>query len=268
MVSGSWGVLGGLLAGVSGAVLIAALVLGRGGQVMATPMELAALDDGGVFMIQMEVYERHGSKAELIEKNIADGSLSLFPERYVMEMWTLLGSGGEQLGQMEVAWVEGDELLQRGRFVDGEFVTERPALGFSELQERSGFIGHSLSTLPSDMRAEFRAEFDGMLTRPGYELVESATADTIVIARPLSTNADELAMALGPRGYWPPYYGDLDVTDIVIERTYTTDYWPIRKERWAVLSDGSRVLVESRRFTIEARPTWEWRWFEARVWGD
>lgn len=36
-------------------------------------------------------------------------------------------------------------------------------------------------------------------------MVESTTADTIMIARLLSTNVDELAMALGPRGYHPPY---------------------------------------------------------------
>jgi hypothetical protein len=260
--------LGAAVIGIGGAAVIAVLVLGRGGQAGATPMDLSALDDGGVMVMRMEVYERHGAKAELIAQNIADGNLSLFPERYVMEVWTLLGSGGEQLGQMEVAWIEGDEVLHRTRFIDGEFVIERPALGFSERQERPGFIGNSLSTLPSEMCAELRADFDRMLAGAGYKQLEPTTEDTIVIARPLSANADELAMALGPRGYWPPYYGDMDVTDIMIERTYTADYWPIRKDRWAVLSDGSRVLVESRRFTIEARPTWEWRWFEARVWGD
>ena len=258
--------LGAAGIGIGGAALIAALVLGRGDAKPA--IEFAALDEGGVLVWRVETYERHGSKADVIAQDIADGGLALFPERYVMEVWTLLGAGGERLGLMEVASLENGELFQRARFVEDQFVTERPGRGLSEQYERADFIGSSIGTLPSEMRADFRSEFDGMLTRPGYELVESATADTIVIARPLSTNADELAMALGPRGYWPPYYGDLDVIDVVIERTYTADYWPIRKERWAVLSDGSRVLVESRWFTIEARPAWEWRWFEARVWGD
>ena len=258
--------LGALGAGIGGAALIAVLVLGRGD--VAPPMEFAALDGGGVMVWRVETYERHGSKAGVVAKNIADGNLSLFPERYVMEVWTLLGPGGEQLDLMEVAWLESGEVLQRARFVDGEFVTERPGLGFSEQYGRAGFAGSSVNTLPSELLAAVRADFDQMLAGGRYELVESTSADTIVIARPLSANADELAMALGPRGYRPPYYGDLDVTDVVIERTYPADYWPISKERWAVLSDGSRVLVESRRLTIEARPAWQWRWFEASVWGD
>ena len=69
-------------------------------------------------------------------------------------------------------------------------------------------------------------------------------------------------------GIRAPYYGDLPVRMIVVELTMTEDFWPISEERWAVLDDATRVLVESRRTTIEARPRWEWRWFEARVWGD
>ena len=260
--------LGALSAGIGGAALIAVLVLGRGERPVVAPVDLAVLDNGGVQVMRIEFYERHGSKAELIAKKMGEGDLSLFPERYVLEVWTLLGPGGEQLDLMEMAWIKGDELLQRARFVDGEFVTERPGPGFSEQYGRAGFIGSSVNTLPSELLAAVRADFDGMLAGGGYELVESTTADTIVIARPLSTNADELAMALGPRGYRPPYYGDLDVTDIVIERTYTADYWPIRKERWAVLSDGSRVLVESGGLTFEARGAEEWAGFAARVWGD
>jgi len=256
-----------LSASIGGVVLIAVLMLGRGDA--DPPMDFAALDDGGGVMVwRVETYERHGSKAEVTTQNIMDGNLSLFPERCVMEVWTLLGPGGERIYLMEVAWLESGEVVQRARFVNGEFVTERPALGFSEQQKRPGFVGSSVSTLPSELLTAVRTDFEGMLAGGGYELVEPTTAGTIVIAPPLSTNADELAMALGPRGYRPPYYGDLDVTDIVIERTYTADYWPIRKERWAVLSDASRVLVDSRRITIEARPAWEWRWFEARVWGD
>ena len=258
--------LGALSAGIGGAALIAVLVLGRGD--VAPPMEFAALDGGGVMVWRVETYERHGSKAGVVAKNIADGNLSLFPERYVMEVWTLLGPGGERLDLMEVAWLRSGELVQRARFVDGEFVIERPALGFSQQQERTGFVGSSVNTLPSELLAAVRADFEGMLAGGGYELVESTSANTIVIARPLSTNADELAMALGPRGYRPPYYGDLDVTDIVIERTYTADHWPISKERWAVLSDGSRVLVESGSLTFEARGAEEWDRFVERVWGD
>jgi hypothetical protein len=34
-------------------------------------------------------------------------------------------------------WIKGGAVLQHARFVDGEFVTERTALGFSEQQERT-----------------------------------------------------------------------------------------------------------------------------------
>jgi hypothetical protein len=78
--------LGALSAGIGDATLIAVLVLGCGVQPVVKPMDLASLGDRGVQVMRVETSERHGSKAELIAKNMREGNLSLFPKRYVLEV--------------------------------------------------------------------------------------------------------------------------------------------------------------------------------------
>ena len=258
--------LGAMTASIGGAALIAVLVLGRGDSA-AQWGDIAALEGGGVLVARTEVYQRHGAKAEVIAAAMAGGDVAAYPERRSDEQWTLLAPGGEILDTVVVAWANDGELLQRERLLDHEMLTERPALGFSDRRVIRGPVSGRSEMHPSELGSLLRANFEQRLTEDGWERVEPTEAGTLVIAHARSIEASE-QVALGGTGYRVPYYGDLRVSEIVQVLTVTKDYWPISEESWAVLSDGSRVLVESRRMTFEARAASEWDGFVALVWGD
>ena len=255
--------LAGLLAGASGAVLIAALVLGRGGQAEGRWAELASLDDGGVLVMRTEVYQRHGEKADVIAAVFAGGDIGVYPERRVDETWMLLGRDGEVLDMSTVTWINNGELLQRVRIEDRTIITERPALSVSERRQIGGSV-IGFQQLPSDFRQQIKDDIEGLLADASWQVAEVRTPGMIVLTRPRTISAG----ALGGASYSVPYYGDLQVREALARLTFAEGYWPIDEELWVVLLDGSRVLVESRRTTIEARGAEEWDGFVARVWGD
>ena len=258
--------LGGLLAGVGGAVLIAVLVLGRG-DAADVALEFAALDGGGVLMSRVEVYQRHGAKAEEIAGLLARGDRYLFPERYITEAWMLLGPQGEMVAIATVTWTEDGELLERTSLIGTESVSERPGMDLlAESTLPGGGLGR-MQVLPSELLAVSRVEVEDRLAGGEWELIAPARSGTLVLVRARPVQWRELE-AQERRGFVPPYYADLEVIQIVEERTYSNEYWPTHTRRWVVLDDGSRVLVESRRIAMEARGAEEWDGFVARVWGD
>ena len=257
---------GGLLAGVGGAALIAALVLGRG-DAAEVALEFAALDDGGVLVGRIEVYQRHGARAEQVAEFVARGELYLLPERYVTETRVLLGPQAFMLENVGATWTEDGELLERTSTVGREMVTERPGLGVVQESTLPGGGLGRMQVLPSELLAESRADVEERLDSGKWELVAPSRSGTLVVrsSRPIARGELEAQAVWVQRGF---YYADLPVVEIVTEETYTDDYWPISGLRWAVIEDGSRVLVESFRYTIEARGAEEWDGFVARVWGD
>jgi hypothetical protein len=264
-VAGGRELLGGLLAGVGGAVLIAALVLGRGDAKPA--MELAALDDGGVLVARVETYQRHGAKAEMIAGLVAAGDLYLRPEQYVAESWALLGPQAEMLEILTAIWTEDGELLERTSVVGRERVTERPGLGVVRRSTLPGGGLGRMQILPSGLLGESRADVEERLATGEWELVAPARTGTLVLRQTRSVQPGELeAQARG--GVFAPYYADLQVVRIVHEQTYSQESWLVTEVLWAELTDGTRVLVESRRMTIEARGSEEWAGIVARVWGE
>ena len=257
--------LGAAVIGISGAALIAVLVLGRGDA--APRMDLAAVDDGGVLMARVEVYQRHGARAEQIAEFVAGGDLYLLPERYVTETWVLLGPQALMLENVGATWTEDGELLERTSTVGRAMIIERPGLGVvQESTLPDGGLGR-MQVLPSGLLAESRAGVEERLASGNWELVAPSRVGTLVVrsSRPIvpgELKAQEVTVRSGF------YFADLPVVEFVTEETYTDDYMWIGGRRWAVLDNGSRVLVESRRVTIEARGAEEWDGFMARVWGD
>jgi hypothetical protein len=267
-VVGGRELLGGLLAGVGGAAVIAALVLGRGDAAPRMDLAaLAALDDGGVLVARIEVYQRHGAKAEEIAGLLAEGDRYLFPERYVTEDWLLLGPEAYMLESTRATWTSDGQLLERQRMVGREMVIERPGRGVVHESTLPGSGLGQMQVPPSVLLAESRADVEQRLASGNWELVAPSRVGTLVIvsSRPIvpgELRAQEVAMRSGF------YFADLPATRFVTEETYTAEYWPTGSRRWAVLDNGSRILVESRTFTIEARAAAEWDGFVARVWGE
>jgi len=260
-VSGVRVLLGSLLASVGGAVLIAVLVLGRGD---AAPwMDLAALDDGGIFIMRTEVYQRHGAKADVIAAVFASGDIGVYPERRVDEMWMLIGQDGELRDMTSVTWIKNGELLQRVRIEDSTIITERPALGVSE-RRQSGRSAIGSQQISLTFSQQVQAQVEELLEDDSWQSTDAKTPGTIVLTQPRTVHTSPL----GGSGYSVPFYGDLQVREALATLTFAENYWPISEELWVVLDDGSRILVESRRFTFETRGAEEWTGFVARVWGD
>lgn len=247
------------LGGVLGAVLVAVLVLGR--PAPSEVLALADLDDGGVLAIRAEIYQRHGPKAEQITSRVEDGGIGLFPERRVDETWGLLASDGEIIEVVTVTWTTDGGVFQRVRLTSEAMVTERPAHGVREQEPPPGG-GPGTFGPPSELRADAEAEIEERL----------ASGEWAEVPAPLGSIRMEHRRTIDPGELGPglsvPFFGDLDAVEMVIVLTTNIEQFAGSEERFVVLEDGSRVLVESRHTTLEARTRADWDAFVARVWGE
>lgn len=250
--------------GLLGAILVAVLVLGR--PASSGELTLAGLDVGGVLVIRTEVYQRHGAKLDQLARLRADGDIGLHPESRTEETWVLLGPNGDVLEAVTASWTDDGTLYQRVRATAGGMVTERPALGVREVTPpRDGDPGR-LVVPPSELFDAGQAQFEEWIESGDWSEVTGPAGVRQVERRRRIDPSDLIAPVSA--GYSIPYYGDLRAVEMVTVQSLYLDRAGGREERFVVLADGSRVLVESRHPQLEPGTRAEWNTFVARVWGD
>jgi hypothetical protein len=260
------------VAGLTGALvalLIAVLVLGRSEP--AEGLTLADIDHGGVLVSRTEIYQRHGAKAEQLATLVSGGDIGLYPEQRVDETRALYDPDGAVEAFGSVSWTADGQLFQRVRVTDdGVLITERPEFGVRDARE----LGHSVvgegafasAPRPSELFEQARAEFEEAVASGGWTEVTAPAGFRKWESRQRINPGDLLAPASS--GYSVPYYGDLDAVEMVRQVTYVEGDGLSTDESFVILADGSRILVESRRSTLEALPASSWDTFVAEVWGS
>lgn len=251
------------VAGIGGAIVVAVLALG--GSETQARVAFAELDYGGVMMVRTEIYQRHGDKAESIATRFQEGQLGLFPERYVTESWALLAPRGAVLETATASWDERGELVERSRGTADGTLHERPWLGVTDQEPPPDGGAIQLGVLPSQLQNQSREEFQERVNTLGWE-VQTAEPGTLRIAAGFDVQPGTLVG--GNDAFVVPYFGDLAVVRVVRELIYESDYTPRGEERYAILEDGTRQLVESRATVLEVRSRSEWDAFVADVWAD
>lgn len=232
--------LGGLLAGVGGAALIAVLVLGRGESVGALTWE--TLDaESGVLWVHVESYERPPFKRVFNPR----------PERTIRATWTRVipGSGPEWIGAgytPDGALIGGQRRTASGGISgdtrDGE-VRDWPTPRGDSVAKGDGScdeINNQMEQLPS--------EPDGSFT-----CIEPYPRPTTGS----SSSADHPA--------WPI---DLDVASVRKEARFNGAGGLESVRFVASLEDGSEVLIGSERFHLSILPLRDWDYIEELVFGE
>ncbi len=231
--------LGSLLAGVGGALVIAAVVLGRGGQ--AEVVTWGTLQrEGGVLHMRVENYEREPFERVFNPR----------PEWRIVERWDRFGEGG---GWITAAHSADGTLLFRARKVHGELEMETEFVSETEPRDWPRVSGHSPG-------------------RPGLSCGEPAAENVVQIARP----REGTVMCIEPyprpatgsvsSAYEPAWPIDLDVVAVQKEVVGGERLQSIQFR--AILEDGSRVLIASQRYYYALLPLSEWEGIEELVWGD
>ena len=238
--------LGSLLAGVSGAVLIAVLVVGRGGQAEGLTWETLD-EEGGVLWMRIEQFER-----------VPFGGIGPAREGQVQETWTRFERGTAPTVMSVVHSLDGT-LHGRTRLTrdddSGEQVAESE-LGLEvEGREWPRPRGHGIG--------------QGDSSCPGFwpgsaRQVAGIRQGTTMCIEPYVRPTNDGR----PIGYYPMWPNDLDVASI-------------QKETWfdargglesilfrALLEDGSRVVIGAQRFHLSVLPLSEWEGIEELAWGD
>ncbi len=245
--------LGGLLAGVGGAVLIAALVLGRGEQ-RAPEYWSAFASGGGVIHAQVE---------EFVRADPDRGDLWGLPERRVRETWILMDVRRGVVEMMLATHSSEGQLLDRGRSDGGRVfsaaVPERPIRDWPE----PGSDGVSFTGEGSGSD-EFRRRTEEWAEEQGLQVVQSDVDGTVMLIGvfpPGQIDAGVNAITSG-------YAGDLDAIEIEAEWVLTEAYLVQSVEYRAALADGSRVVIESQQMSYSLLPRSEWKAVEELVFGE
>jgi len=244
MVSGRV-LLGAMVAGVSGAVLVAAVVLARGGQSELVTLEQFQ-DEGGVAYVRTEFFMRQSGTI---------GALG--PQ--VLEAWYRNEGGGVEviLANHTLDGV----LLGRGRGSQDDIESETVEDGLIVAWPRPTRYG---TTTPGDMSAEDLAEIVALMSEQGLEQVASLRDGTL---RFVGVYPPPAAGTTPTPGH-PAYPSDLDVVTVEQEWLFGPSLGQQRIRFQAILEDGSRVLIASRRHDYALLPLSEWDAIEELVWGS
>jgi hypothetical protein len=234
--------LAGAIVGVLGAVVLAVLVLGRGGQ--AELLTFATLDDRPhVVWLRAESYERAPS----------DGVFEPRPEQTIEESWQRFDGRSTPETIVAIHTLDG-VLLSRGRSVGGSAEPQTLETGDRRVwprpQGRSGF-----------------GNFDGAPSwscRYGLELVPSERHGVPMCVGPYARSATGSASSAA-RPAWPI---DLDVISVRLELRFHPDGGPLSAVYRALLGDGSHMVIASQRYHVKILPLSEWDAIEELVFGE
>jgi len=228
-----------LLAGVGGAVLIAALVLGQVEEPAAAKWERLD-EDGGVLWIHVESYERPPFQRVFNPR----------PERTISDTWSLVRPN-QQTEWIGAGYTPDGALLWGyrqpvsmgiGETRDGE-VRDWPTPRGVSLAKGDGScdeINNQMEQLPS--------EPDGSFT-----CIESYP---------------RLDTSLSSSAHSPDWPIDLDVVSVRKEARFNS-VGGLESVRFvASLEDGSEVLIGSERFHVSILPLRDWGYIEELVFGE
>jgi hypothetical protein len=238
VVNGSWGALGGLLAGVGGAVLIAAVVVGRGE--VPNEVRLERLhENGGVLWVHVENYERPSFERA-----------NPLPERTISDTWTLVvpGSGARWIGA--------------GHTIDGELIgssRSSPGLGVGGDSRRGAVIAWP------EPRGESVAMGDGSCDEVNVQMerLPSEADGSFVCVEPYPRPATGSGSSAGSPD-WPIA---LDVVSVRKEAHFGAEGGLESVRFVASLEDGSEVVIARQRFHMSILPLWDWGYIEELVFG-
>ena len=236
------------------------------GLVFGSEPTLADLDDGGVLVVRVEIYQRHGAKLDQLARLRADGDIGLHPESRVAETWMLLGPGGEILDAATAQRTDDGAIYERIRSTSDGTVIERPEGGVREEMPPRDADSRRFEVPFTELLAAAHTEFDERVESGDWSEVP-APEGLRQVERRRPIDAGSLVVPASAN-FSVPYYGDLSAVELVTVSTLVRDPIGGREERFVVLEDGSRVLVESRRTTLGARTRAEWEAFIAEVWGE
>ena len=234
-----WVLFSGVIVGVVAAALIAVLVAGRGGQ--AEVLTRHTLDDeGGVMWLRIKSYERPPFERVFNPR----------PERTIQETWTRFVRRTTPETIFANHTPDG-VLLARSRIVGGS--VEDRALEVGERRVWPRPRGHSVG-IGGDPSYE----------NDGLELVPSERQAVPMCVGPYSRPPTGSASSAAQPA-WPI---DLDVISVQQEVRFHPDGGPSSVVFRALLEDGSRVVIASRRYHFTVLPLSEWDAIEALVFGE
>lgn len=236
--------LAAAIAGVMGAVLVAVLVLGRGGQ--AELLTFATLDDKSyVVWSRIESYERAPS----------EGAVHPRPQT-IEETWQRLDRGTRPETIVAIHTLDG-VLLSRGRNVGG--LAEPEVVERAERRVWPRPQGHSGFDVPPG-KTSWRCP--GVWG--GLELVPSERQDVPMCVGPYRRPAAGSASS-AVRPAWPI---DRDVISVQQELRLSPAGVPLSSLFRALLEDGSQVVIASQHYHVKILPLSEWDVIEELVFGN
>jgi hypothetical protein len=234
-----------MVAGVCGAVLVAALVLARGGQSELVTLEQFQ-NEGGVAYVRAELFMRQS------------GTVGTFGPQVFESWYRNEGDGVEII--LANHTLDG-VLLGRGRGsqddIESETVEDGRVVAWPRL------AGYGTAT-PGDMSAEDLAEVVALMREQGLEQVASLRDGTLRFVGLYP----RLTAGTTPTPGHPAYPSDLDVVTVEQEWLFGPNLGQQRIRFQAILEDGSRVLIASRRHDYSLLPLSEWDAIEELVWGN
>ena len=233
--------LGGLLAGVGGAALIAVLVLGRGESVGALTWETLN-EEGGVLWMHIESYERPSF----------EGAFRPFHEQTISDTWSRAEPRTNTVVIFASHTLEG-VMLVRSRITGGTATPQRWPGG--EPRDWPRPQGPDIGK--SDGRCD---AFGSQGLEPVVGLREGETICIEPYPRPLAGTSSGAAEPA-----WPI---DLDVVSAQKEVRLNAQGGLESIVFRALLEDGSRAVFASQRVHLSVLPLSEWEGIEELVWGD
>lgn len=246
-------------AGVGGAVLIVAVVLGRGDAAEVTLGFQTLGTEGGVLHTRTEVFERENPYRRV---------RNALPERRIEESWMRIIPGSGELMSVRAAHSPGGVLLSRGHMTVtpgdppntdnlNEHVPNGPVLDWP--RSRSANL-----VFPPEAGVGVRATMEAQIASGELELLSGPREGTIMLVGQHSPERTDVA----PDAVTRAYAGDLDAVEILSELVLTEHYQALSQHYWAVRADGSRVLIASRLFHVSLLPLSAWEEIEELVWGN
>ena len=232
--------LGGLLAGTGGAVLIAVLVLGRGGQVEALTWETVD-EEGGVLWLHIESYERPPFER-------------VFNPR---REWTITDTWTRAEPRTSVEWIGA------GHTVEGVLI------GRGRSSEGGPVPGDTFGGEPREWprpRGNSIGQGDGSCgeVNEGLEPIPNGHEGAFICVGPYLRPRTGTSSGAGSPA-WPI---DLDVVSVQKEARFNARGGLESIHFRALLEDGSRVVIGSERFHLSVLPLSAWEGIEELVWGD